>query len=95
MWFKRCGARRLRRTLMLQWDPIGVAGAESPRDEYDSYLGLIAARLRDGSSVEKIADLLEAVRTERMGLRNDRQADVRAASAVRAWYAGEMTRAQR
>jgi hypothetical protein len=94
MWFKRRGAGRLRRTLMLHWDPIGVAGVASARDEYDSYLGLVADHLRRGSSVEEIAALLESIRADRMGLRKDRRADVRAASGLKVWYADEMARTQ-
>jgi hypothetical protein len=80
---------------MTQWDPIGVAGIANARDEYDSYLGLIAERLRRDSSVEEIADLLESVRTQRMGLQSDRNGDVRIAGALKVWYAGEMARARR
>jgi hypothetical protein len=41
-WYKRRGAGRLRRLLMREWDPIGVNGIPSARDEYDDYLRLIA-----------------------------------------------------
>ena len=95
MWFKRRGAGRLRHTLMRRWDPIGVAWAPSARDEYDSYLGLVAERLRRDASVEEIADFLESIRTQRMGLPRNRRSDLRAASVLRGWYAGEMARARR
>lgn len=42
LWYKRRGAGRLRRLLMRQWDPIAVAGEPHARDEYDSYLGMVA-----------------------------------------------------
>ena len=95
MWFKRRGAGRLRHTLMHQWDPIGVAWAPSARDEYDSYLGSVAERLRGDASVEEIADFLESVRTQRMGLPRNRNFDLRAASVLKGWYAGEMAHARR
>lgn len=81
----------MRRLLMRQWDPIGVAGEPHARDEYDSYLGLIAERLRRGSSADEVAHLLQSIRCERMGLRAYYEADLRVANAIRDWYAAEMT----
>jgi hypothetical protein len=77
---------------MRHWDPIGVAGEPHARDEYDSYLGLVAERLRRGPSVTDVAGLLQSVRCERMGLRPHYEADVRVADVLRAWYAAEMAR---
>jgi hypothetical protein len=77
---------------MRRWDPIGVRGESHARDEYDSYLGLVAERLRRGSAVDDVADLLQSIRCESMGLRPYYEADVRVAEALKAWYAAEMAR---
>jgi hypothetical protein len=77
---------------MRHWDPIGIAGEPHARDEYDSYPGLVAERLRRGPSVTDVAGLLQSVRCERMGLRPHYEADVRVADVLRAWYAAEIAR---
>lgn len=92
LWYKRRGAGRLRHLLMRQWDPIGVAGIPPARDEYDSYVGLVADRLRTGASVEVIAALLESIRCDQMGLPARHARDVQVADALRTWYAGEVSR---
>ena len=92
LWYKRRGAGRLRHLLMRRWDPIGVAGAPQARDEYDSYVGLVADRLRTGASVEVIAALLESIRCDQMGLPVDRAADIQVSETLRTWYAAEMAR---
>jgi len=58
MWWKHSGAKELRQILMDEWDPIHVAGVPEAADEYDSYLGQIAERLRAGASGEGIAEYL-------------------------------------
>jgi len=61
MWWKRRGARELRRILMEEWDPIGVRRIPEAADEYDTYLGPLASRLREGAPAETIADYLSDV----------------------------------
>jgi hypothetical protein len=92
-WWKEFGARQLRDLLMREWDPIGVSLVPEARDEYDGYLGSIAARLRRGDSVDKLAELLAGFRTERMGLRPDPARDLSAAHAIHEWYLTSVTRA--
>jgi hypothetical protein len=48
-WWKTSGARELRMLLMTYWDPIGVKGIPEASDEYDSYLGPLAKKLREGA----------------------------------------------
>lgn len=88
-WYKRRGAGRLRRVLMREWDPIGVGQSPQARDEYDSYLGQIAERLRRG---EDVTAFLEAIRTSSMGLPPNRAVDARASAVVRQWYDAETAR---
>ena len=67
-WWKQTGARELRRILMEEWDPIGVRGFPEAADEYDGYLGPLAARLGEGASAEAIAEYLTEIEEDRMGL---------------------------
>jgi len=68
MWWKRSGARELREILMSEWDPIGVADIPEAQDEYDTYVGQIAERLRKGESGYEIGEYLIWAEG-RMGLR--------------------------
>ena len=43
---RRWGAR-LREVFMAEWDPIGVKGVPDAQDEYDHYVGKVAAMIRD------------------------------------------------
>lgn len=61
------------------WDPIGLADSDCPRDEYDGYLLQVVSRLRRGQSVADVAAYLVGVEAEEMGL-----GPVEARSAARA-----------
>lgn len=70
---------RLREVLNRDWDPIGVAGEGGVDDEYDGYVGKLAAMLRDDASDEDMIAYFKWVEVERMGLctaeRFDRKRD--------------------
>jgi hypothetical protein len=68
MWWKRSGAAQLRSIVVEEWDPIGVRGVPEAADEYDSYLGQIGERLREGKTADEIAGYLTEVEEVRMGL---------------------------
>ena len=55
---KRRGGAGVRRLLMEKWDPIGVAGVPEAADEYDTYVGQVGRRLREGATAEEIAAYL-------------------------------------
>lgn len=59
---------RLREIGWKEWDPIGLADSSCPRDEYDSYLLQAVSRLRQGQTVDQVADYLENIASEHMGL---------------------------
>ncbi len=61
--YKRCDE-----VLHYVWDPIGIAGAPGARDEYDSYLPQVFARVRDNADSEEIATYLVTVERSSMGL---------------------------
>ena len=92
LWYKRRGAGRLRRILMREWDPIGVAGVPEARDEYDGYVGRVADQLRRDASNREIAVLLMSFRRDWMGLPTDNDADLHVANVVGAWYSDEISR---
>jgi hypothetical protein len=58
----------VRDILFLEWDPIGVNGNESCRDEYDSYAPTIYRYLREGADERKLAGHLRQLAQVSMGL---------------------------
>ena len=93
LWYKRRGGRQLRQLMMEEWDPIEVQGVPEALDEYDTYVGRVADRLRRGASADEVAAMLGAYRTESMELAPDPIADLAAATVIVAWY-GEAMRAE-
>ena len=89
-WWKSSGAHELRSLLMAEWDPIGVEGVPQARDEYDSYLGPLAEKLRKGAGASAVDDYLTWIQTERMGLPAAPAKTLAASEKVVAWYAAEM-----
>lgn len=88
-WWKLTGARELRQILMDEWDPIHLRGVAEAADEYDGYLGPLAARLREGASPDVIADYLTEVEEDRMGLGESpaaRERNQALAGRLRTWY---------
>jgi len=53
---------------MDEWDPIGVAGIPEAADEYDSYMGVVGRKLREGATADQIAAYLTDISEEYMGL---------------------------
>jgi hypothetical protein len=56
------------------WDPIGVSSDGTPqtRDEYTSYVPEIVKLLEDGADAQQIADNLDRIEVEQMGLDSDK-----------------------
>jgi hypothetical protein len=59
---------RVNEVLHYIWDPIGVRGEPRARDEYDSYVPQVYSLLQSGATAEQIADHLDKIATERIGL---------------------------
>lgn len=68
---------RLREVLNREWDPIGVAGDGGVEDEYDGYMGKIAAMLRENASDEEMLAYFKWAEVENMGLGSEDQFDSR------------------
>ena len=58
----------IRRVLLHDWDPIGVADVPEAADEYDSYIGAVYRLLASGADEQQLAVHLAAIQTDRMGL---------------------------
>jgi hypothetical protein len=91
LWFKRQGGRELREILMREWDPIGIGDEPLAQDEYDGYIGRIAAALGHGSPATDIAAMLTSA-TDGMGLQPDVARDQRVAGALGGWYPDSIER---
>ncbi|MFL6238144.1 MAG: hypothetical protein ACJ735_01435 [Actinomycetes bacterium] len=74
------------RTLLMEWDPIGVADAPEAQDEYDGYVGPLLHLLHNGASVDGVAEYLDHV-IEGMGLNSRPDVDRNFANTLVAWWA--------
>lgn len=87
-WWKHNGNRELRDLLLVWWDPIGVYGVPEAVDEYDSYVGTIGRRLREGARED---GLVEALRDAEQHITVAGDADTAARKVVE-WHDHVMTR---
>jgi len=79
----RSGARRAEggiRSLLLQWDAIGVW---VPDDEYDCMIWPLYKLIRQRCSTHEIAAWVGDHRRDHFGLEDDRQADTKLAERLR------------
>lgn len=53
------------------WDPIGISGIPTARDEYYSYIPQVVALLKEGASSEKIAMHLDFIVVNHIGLNSN------------------------
>jgi len=60
--------KRIDEILFYKWDPIGISDSDWARDEYQPYLPRVFAFALESDSPESIAEFLEVVSTEGMGL---------------------------
>lgn len=77
--------KRCDEVLHYVWDPIGVSGAPGARDEYDSYLPQVFARVRDNVDAKEIAKFLTEVETRSMGLRASTEHALTVAEVLLEW----------
>jgi|HubBroStandDraft_6_1064221.scaffolds.fasta_scaffold3013605_1 hypothetical protein len=78
---------RIREVLHYIWDPIGVRGEPNARDEYDSYAPHVYTLIQNGATAEQIADHLEKIATERMGLNSNKEHSLITAHTLLDWRA--------
>jgi hypothetical protein len=73
---------RVRTILLRDWDPIGVADIVEAQDEYDQYVGTLAAAVSARRPVEDIAAELRRIETNEMGLPADESRSRRVAALL-------------
>jgi hypothetical protein len=62
----------IKRTLLNEWDPIGVSDVPEAEDEYDSYVPGIHKMLVSRSTAQEVFDYLWDIETKHMGLLGNR-----------------------
>lgn len=72
--------RRIRDVLNRDWDPIGGC----PANEYDAYVGKVAAMIREGASDDELFKYLNRAETIHMGGSGNRGRLKRVVAAIRA-----------
>ena len=77
--------RRCDEVLHYIWDSIGVEGAPSARDEYNSYVPQIFHLLVRGADKEAVIQALVEIQTEAMGLPGGRARADAAVDALLEW----------
>lgn len=65
--------RKVAKTLLKNWDPIGIQDIPEAQDEYDSYAYPVVRLLTSGKSEREVFDHLWRIETEHMGLFGDKQ----------------------
>ena len=92
-WWKERGGARVRRFLIEEWDPIGVAGIPQAADEYDSYVGVVGRILREHGTTDEIARYLTDIRENHMAFGPSaagRAQDGSVAARLVEWFREEM-----
>ncbi len=74
--------RRIREVMNAEWDPIGVS--DQAPDEYDAYVGKVAAMLREGTSDAELFAYLHWVETVHIGMPGNEERLRKVISAIRA-----------
>jgi hypothetical protein len=78
---------RINEVLHYIWDPIGVRGEPNARDEYDSYVPHVYTLIQNAATAEQIADHLDKIATERMGLNSNIEHSLITAHTLLDWRA--------
>jgi hypothetical protein len=81
-------AQREVRALLLEWDPIGVAGIDGAEDEYDGMISPLLHLLFAGAGQAVLIDWIRKERVEHFGLSAGSPADAELAARLRSWWDG-------
>lgn len=76
---------RIGEVLHYIWDPIGISEFSAARDEYDMYVPQVFDLLLNGAKADEIADLLNRIEEEQIGLTANRQRAEKAAVLACEW----------
>lgn len=94
-WRSHFGLAELRCLLSRVWDPIGVYGDCRHVGEYDDYGERVLDALRDGTSPDELAQLLERMARDDIGVPRPAQRAADAATAIATWYTDAISRLNR
>jgi hypothetical protein len=78
-------SQRQLRSLLIDWDPIGVGGVPEAPDEYDCMIGPLM-HLHDGAGQREIQRSITKEVTVHFGLRSDRQGEAQLAATLIEWW---------
>jgi hypothetical protein len=76
---------RIDEVLHYRWDPIGVAGVPQARDEYESYVPQVFQLLKGTVDGKDVADYLNWLGTEHIGMGSDPSRDAEVVEALLRW----------
>ncbi len=79
--------QRIDEVMHYVWDPIGVSGVPTARDEYDRYLPQVFTMLLEAQDREILSRYLWQVEEERMGLNPNRKKAEEVADILLDWCA--------
>jgi hypothetical protein len=79
--------RAIDEVIHYMWDPIGISEIPEARGEYESYLPQIFGMVCEGRDEQTIAQHLSAIKTGRMGLSANADADLAVARLLLEWRA--------
>ena len=74
---------RVDEVLFYIWDPIGVKDAPEARAEYRSYVPRILEMLQSDRPDDDIADVLDQITTQQMGLRRNHEHSLEIAAILK------------
>lgn len=74
--------KRIDEILFYKWDPIGVSDMDWSRDEYQNYLPRVFAMALEYEKPDQIAEYLNQISTEHMGLSSRPEHDLNIAKLV-------------
>jgi hypothetical protein len=67
------------------WDPIGSSDTPEARDEYHGYMPVVFSKVKEGHDAKSVAEHLHFIRTDRIGLSANLQADREVADLMLRW----------
>jgi len=77
--------RRVDEILHYKWDPIGISNEPGARDEYHSYLPKVYKLTQEANFTDKIADYLDEVVSENIGLNSNHEHSLEIAVIITDW----------
>ena len=77
--------QRVDEVLHYLWDPIGISNHPEARDEYCAYLPELFSLLKEEASTDDIANYLNDISTEKMGLQKNGEHTLKIVVLLKNW----------